>query len=427
MESVRSPDEPEIYWGLTLGDSMFFLAATPVGELPAGLLSLGQLLGTLIVIYVASKLGGELAVRLGQPSVLGELVAGLVVGVSGLRLIDPTQPVLLLLAQVGVTLLLFEIGLESDQRGLMQLGPQAFSVGLVGMVLPFGFGFALMKLAGATQLVAVFVGAAMTATSIGISARVLAEKGYLRKDEGKIILGAAVIDDILGVVILSVVSGIAKGGSLEVIDIVRIVVTSLGFLVGAIVIGNRAMPVFLRIVRALRTRGDLLAASLVFAFSLAYLAELLGSAAIIGAFAAGLVLSDTDKRQDLEAQLHPLTDFFLPIFFITVGAGVSLALLADLQALLLALGLTVSAVLGKLVCGFAAFGSKTNKWIIGAGMVPRGEVGLVFASVGLSTGVLVGANHTAVVIMVIMTTFLGPLLLNALIGAAKPAPKVVEI
>jgi len=407
---------------------MFFplMAAGSVGELAPGLLTLGQLLASLLIIYVSSKVGGELALRLKQPSVLGELVAGLVVGVSGLRLIDPTQPVLLLLAQVGVTLLLFEIGLESDLRSLLKLGPQSLAVALVGMFLPFALGYAAIKLTtGAPDILAVFVGATATATSIGISAKVLSDLGYLQRPEGQIILGAAVIDDILGIVILSVVSGIAKGGSLEWVAVGRIVLSSLGFLVGAIVIGNWFLPFFLKTVRWLRTRGDLITASLIFAFSLAWIAEQVGSAAIIGAFAAGLVLAKTDKRHDLEQQLRPITDFFLPVFFITVGAGVNLALLANQEALLLALTLSATAVLGKLLCGWAAFGIPANKWVIGAGMVPRGEVGLVFASVGLSIGVLFGRYHTAVVIMVIFTTFLGPLLLSLLLRG-KPVSALVS-
>lgn len=398
----------------------FLLAASPVGALPEGLLTLGQLLASLVVIYVASKIGGELALRLKQPAVLGELVAGLVVGVSGFRLVNPEQPVLVLLAQVGVTLLLFEVGLDSNLRSLFKVGSQALAVALVGMLLPFGLGYGVIKFAGATNLVSVFVGASMTATSIGISAKVLTDLGYLQRTEGKIILGAAVFDDILGVVLLSVVSGIAGGTTLEPLKVLQIVGTSIGFLVGAIVIGKLAMPFFLRVVRTLQTRGDLLTASLVFAFTLAFLAEQLGSAAIIGAFAAGLVLAETDKRCDLEARVHPVTDFFLPIFFITVGAGVNLALLGNQQALFLATALTLTAVLGKLMCGYATFGTQANKLAIGAGMVPRGEVGLVFASVGLDTGILSGVNHTAVVITVILTTFLGPVLLNLVLKSRSP-------
>lgn len=398
----------------------FLLAASPVGTLPEGLLTLGQLLASLVVIYIASKIGGELALRLKQPEVLGELVAGLVVGVSGLGLVNPEQPVLVLLGQVGVILLLFEVGLESDLRSLFKVGPQALAVALVGMLLPFGLGYGVMKFAGATNLVSAFVGASMTATSIGISAKVLADLGYLQRTEGRITLGAAVFDDILGVVLLSVVTGIAGGATLEPLRVIQIMGTSIGFLVGAVVIGKLAMPFFLRVVRTLRTRGDLLSVSLIFAFTLAFLAEQLGSATIIGSFAAGLVLAETDKRHDLEAQLLPVTDFFLPIFFITVGAGVNLALLGNQQALFLDTALTLTAILGKLVCGYAAFGTKANKLAIGAGMVPRGEVGLVFASVGLDTGVLSGENHSAVVITVILTTFVGPLLLNLVLNSRSP-------
>ena len=398
----------------------FVLTASPVGVLPEGLLTLGQLLASLVVIYLASKIGGEIALRFKQPEVLGELVAGLVVGVSGLGIVNPEQPVLVLLAQVGVTLLLFEVGLDSDLKSLFKVGPQALAVALVGIILPFGLGYGVIKFAGATNLVSVFTGASMTATSIGMSAKVLADLDYLQRTEGKIILGAAVFDDILGIVLLSVVSGVAGGATLEPLRVLQIVGTSIGFLVGAIIIGKLAMPFFLRVERTLRTRGDLLIASLIFAFTLAFLAERLGSPAIIGAFAAGLVLAETDKRCDLEARVHPVTDFFLPIFFITVGAGVNLALLGNQQALFLAIALTLTAVLGKLVCGYAAFGTKANKLAIGAGMVPRGEVGLVFASVGLETGVLSGVNHTAVVIAVILTTFLGPVLLNLVLKSTRP-------
>lgn len=393
----------------------FLFAASTPGALSPGLLSLGQLFTSLITIYVASKAGGELALRLKQPAVLGELIAGLLVGTSGLHLIDPTQPVLLLLGQVGVTLLLFEIGLESDLRGLLKVGVQSLVVGTIGMILPGLLGYGVMKLAGATDLVAIFVGSSMTATSIGISAKVLSDLDYLRREEGQIILGAAIFDDILGVVVLSVVSGIAGGRSLEWVAVLRIIATSLGFLIGAIVIGNRFVPFFLKIVNILRTRGELLTASLVFAFMLSFVAEQVGSAAIIGAFAAGLVLAETDKRQDLEEQLRPVTDFFLPIFFIMVGAGVNLTLLADLHALGLALALSAVAVIGKLVCGYSVFGKSVNRLVIGAGMIPRGEVGLIFASVGLGAGVLVGVNHTAVVIMVILTTLIGPLILTRLL------------
>lgn len=398
---------------------MNLLATNPVASGPERFLSLSQLLANLVIIYLASKAGGELAFRLKQPTVLGELVAGLVVGISGLQWINPEQPVLGLLAQVGVILLLFEIGLESNLKSLLKVGPQALTVGLVGMTVPFVLGFAVMKGMGNPDLVSIFVGASMTATSIGVTAKVLSDLGYLKRTEGKIVLGAAVFDDIFGVVILSVVSGLASGTSLDAFNLLRVVGTSLGFLIGAIVVGNWAIPFFIQLVKLLRTRGELLTASLIFAFSLAYLAEQLGSAAIIGAFAAGLVLAETDRRHEVEQRLQPVTDFFLPIFFIVVGAEVNLALLNNQEALILSLGLTLTAIVGKVVCGYAAFGTQANKLAIGVAMVARGEVGLIFASVGLSTGVFTRAVHAAVVLMVILTTFLGPLLLSFILKSQK--------
>ncbi len=391
------------------------LAANPVAPLPNELLSLGQLMANLVIIYLASKAGAELAFRLQQPTILGELAAGLVVGVSGLHWINPEQPVLGLLAQVGVLLLLFEIGLESDLNSLLRVGSQALTVALVGMTVPFGLGYLVMKGLGHTDIVSIFVGASMTMTSMGFTAKVLKDLGYLNRTEGKIVLGAAIVDDILGVVILSVVSGLAGGASLNALNLLRLVVTSIGFLVGAIVVGNWAIPFFTRLVNVLRTRGSLLTGSLICAFSLAYLAEQLSSAAIIGAFVAGLVLASTDKGHEVEEELHPVTDFFLPVFFILVGAEVNLAWLGNREALLLSFGLTLAAFIGKAVCGYAAFGTQANKLAIGMGMVARGEIGLVFASVGFSTGILTEPVHVAVVLMVIFTTFVGPLLLSFLL------------
>lgn len=390
--------------------------------------SAGPFLLSLVIIFVASKTGGEIAVRLKQPAVLGELLAGVLVGGSALGLVDPTSPVLHLLAEVGVVLLLFEIGLESDLAELVHVGRKALSVAVVGMLVPFLLGYFVSEFflpEGTPGLVNIFVGASMTATSIGISAAVLSGLGYLGKAEGKIVLGAAVVDDVLGVVLLSVVSELASGGTLDLFTILRIAGTSIGFLVAAVVVGNLAMPLFLRLVRSLQTRGDLIIASLGFAFSLAVVAEFAGSAAIIGAFAAGLVLAKTDKRHDIDEKLRPVTDVFLPVFFITVGASVDLSLLMQKEALLFATVLTFAAVVGKLVSGLAARGGGVNRLAVGAGMVPRGEVGLVFASVGVGAGVLTGATHTGVIIMVLLSTFIGPILLNRTLRKAEQVEEPV--
>ena len=397
----------------------YLVTTNVVNSQPQQLLSLSQLLTNLIIIYFGSKVGAELAFHLKQPPVLGELAAGLVVGVSGFQWINPDQPILKLLAQVGVILLLFETGLESNIQSLIQVGFQAIAVALTGMIVPFIFGYAVMKSMGYPELTSNFAAACMTVTSMGFSAKVLSELGYLNRLEGKIVLAAAILDDILGVVILSVISELGRGISLNYLNLLGIVGTSIGFLVGAIIVGNLLIPLFIRLVRLLHTRNKLLTASLIFCFSLTYLAEQLGSAAIIGAFVAGLVLATTDKRDEVESRLHPVTDFFLPVFFIMVGAEINLALLGNQEALILSVELTLAAVIGKAICGYAAFKTEANKLAVGMGMVARGEVGLVFATIGLGTGVFTRTVHFAVVVMVIFTTFLGPLLLSFILKRQK--------
>lgn len=382
----------------------------------------GQLLASLTIIYAAAKVGGEVALRLRQPAVLGELAAGLVVGVSGLQWLHPDQQVLQLMAQIGVTLLLFEIGLESDLRALLKVGWQSLLVGIVGMLAPFGLGLAVMLASGAGMMTAVFVGAALTATSIGITINVLQELKQLKTKAGQTILGAAILDDILGVVVLSVVIALSDGQAITVASVGMIVGKALGFLIGALIIGKLAAPHFGRIIAVLRSRGVLLTAALIFAFGLAYAAEVFGLAALIGAFAAGLVLAESDQRHPLEKQIKPVTDFFLPIFFILVGAQVQLGALWQDRAMMTLVGvLSVAAVVGKLAAGVGASGSLRHKLLVGSGMVPRGELGLIFASMGLASAVLNAQTHAALVVVVLITTFLGPVLLNGLIDRRSPS------
>lgn len=382
----------------------------------------GQLLANLTMVFIAAKVGGEVALRLRQPAVLGELAAGLVVGVSGLQWLHPDQQVLQMMAQIGVTLLLFEIGLESDLRALLKVGWQSLLVGLIGMLAPFGLGMAVMLASGAGMMTAVFVGAALTATSIGITINVLQELKQLKTKAGQTILGAAILDDILGVVVLSVVIALSDGQAITVASVGMIVGKALGFLIGALIIGKLAAPHFGRIIAVLRSRGVLLTAALIFAFGLAYAAEVFGLAALIGAFAAGLVLAESDQRHPLEKQIKPVTDFFLPIFFILVGAQVQLGALWQDRAMMTLVGLlTVAAVVGKLAAGMGAGGRLRHKLMVGSGMVPRGELGLIFASMGLASAVLNAQTHAALVVVVLITTFLGPVLLNGLIDRRSPS------
>jgi len=262
------------------------------------------------------------------------------------------------------------------------------------------------------------VGAALTATSIGITSRVLSELKMLASREGQIILGAAVADDILGLVVLAVVSQIAATGSVAVGDALKAAGLSFGFLLVAIVAGMPLGRVLVRFVGKARVRGILVAVAVAFALLAALGAEKAGSAAIVGAFAAGLVLARTNRGRDIETAVRPVVDVFAPVFFVAIGAQVDVAYLnpstpGNRAALLLALGLTVVGVVGKFAAGFAAWG-KVSRVFIGAGMIPRGEVGLIFAQIGKQNGALPEPVFVAVVLAVFATTFVTPPLLKAL-------------
>ncbi len=379
-----------------------------------------------LVAFAAALLGakllGELAERLGQPAVLGELLAGVLLGPSVLGLV-PLSDGILLVAEIGVILLLFEVGLETDITELMKVGAPAAAVAIAGMVLPFGGGYLLSRALGQTSLTAIFVGAAMTATSVGITARVLSELKVLESREGQIILGAAVVDDILGLVVLAVVSDFGQGGTLQLLGIAKATGIAIGFLVVSLLVGMPLGKRLIGIVGNANVRGMLGAVSVALAMLLAVAAEKAGSAAIVGAFAMGLVLARTNRRHDIDHALKPVVDIFAPLFFVSVGAQVDVKLLnpfaaANRPALGLALGLTVIGFLGKFLAGFCAWG-KTKRAFVGAGMVPRGEVGLIFAAIGKASGALSEEVFVAVVLAVFGTTFLAPPLLKAL--APRPA------
>jgi len=366
---------------------------------------------------LGAKLLGEICERLGQPAVLGELLAGVLLGPSMLGLV-PLSAGILLIAEVGVLLLLFEVGLETDLEELLRVGGPAMAVAVVGMVLPFAGGYLLTRAAGFPTLTAIFVGAALTATSIGISSRVLSDLGLLASREGQIILGAAVADDILGLVVLAVVSQIAASGSVSAWQAGKSALLSFGFLLVAIVAGLPLGRLLVRGVARANVRGILVAVSVAFALLAALGAQAAGSAAIVGAFAAGLVLARTNRSDDIRNAVRPTVDVFAPIFFVAIGAQVDVRYLnpvdaSNRPALLLALGLIVVGSLGKFAAGWAAWG-RVRRSFIGAGMIPRGEVGLIFAQIGKQNGALPEPAFVAVVVAVFATTFLTPPLLKTL-------------
>jgi Kef-type K+ transport system membrane component KefB len=396
--------------------------------------SIAGLLLSLLAIFAAAKLFGELAERIGQPAVLGEMIGGIVIGVSGLHWIDAHDPVLHLLSELGVLLLLFLIGLETDLHRLLSVGGSAMAVAIAGVTLPFAAGYGVGLWTGYSTTISVFLGAALTATSVGITARVLSDLGHLRTDESQVILGAAVVDDILGLVLLTVISAIAAGEKMTAGGVGRIFVVAFGFVALAIVIGSVLAPKLISLIARLRVAKALFFTSVMFAFALAWLATAVGSALIIGAFAAGLILAKTDRGRDIEHEVHDVAQFFIPIFFVSVGAAVDLKQLnpfnpASRPFFLVGLALTAVAIVGKLLAGYAAFGRPLRKFVIGVGMVPRGEVGLIFAQLGLSAQLLSPGLYSSVAMMVIITTFVTPPVLRALLaptaGPAEDCPSTV--
>jgi Kef-type K+ transport system membrane component KefB len=389
----------------------------------------------LATILAAAKLLGEAAERMGQPAVLGELLAGVLLGGSVLGLVPATGvevEVIRVFAELGVLLLLFEIGLETDLREMFRVGPAALAVALVGIALPFAFGYLYWRYAphassgsGELTAAAVFVGATLTATSVGITARVLSDLGRMRTPEARIIIGAAVIDDVLGLVILSVVSGVAAGATLSMLSIGGTLAVAVGFLVVAVIMGRFLAPKLFDVIVRMRVRYVLVVSAIAFALGLAALAGLAGSALIIGAFAAGLILSGTNQFDTIEQEVRPVVSIFAPIFFVSVGSSVNLALLdpstPGARATLLMAGvLILLAVLGKIAAGWAAPWARFRRIVVGVGMVPRGEVGLIFADIGRRSGVLGDEVFGAVLLMVMVTTFIAPPALKALFASEPP-------
>jgi Kef-type K+ transport system membrane component KefB len=422
------------------------------------------------IILLAARLSSYIE-RAGQPAVLGELLVGVLLGnlaLVGITIFEPitADPILLFLAELGVIILLFQIGLESNLAQLGKVGARAMAVAVVGVVLPFATGTWLagpLLLPGLDFNAYLFIGAALTATSVGITARVFKDLGTLHTPEAQIVLGAAVIDDVLGLVILAVVSAIVTAGSVSALVVGWIFLKALLFLAGSVVIGQMLAPRmggFLSRIHAGAGMKFTLAVS--FALVFAFVAGAIGLAPIVGAFAAGLVLDPVHFQDFLEApmlrevresvegaepatrervlavvHLHShrhveqliesLGHFLVPIFFVITGMSVSLEALFDLPILIVALGITLVAVIGKIVAGLVA--GDVRKAVVGWGMVPRGEVGLIFATMGMQLGVLPEAEFSVIIIMVILTTLMTPPILSYLLrkeGSAAPVEVPVQ-
>jgi len=368
----------------------------------------------LVLILVAAKLAGEAATRLGQPAVLGELLVGIALGPSLLNLVARTE-IVVFLAELGAIVLLFEVGLESDLSELKKAGRQGAAVAAVGIIAPFLAGWAFALAFVEEGLVALFIGATLTATSIGITARVLSDLGRLNLRESQIVLAAAIFDDIVGLILLSILVTLASAGVVSVFAILETVVLAIAFVVGSIIIGTRGWMRILPLVRNMRVRGVLLVFAFSLALALAYGAALIGLATIIGAFAAGLIFSETEDLEHIERDVKPLADVLVPIFFVSMGTLVNVSTFLDPVVLAMAAALTGIALATKAVAGYAVSGASLRRPVIGAGMIPRGEVGIIFAGFGLTLGVIQDDLYSAILVMVVLTTLVAPPLLKHLL------------
>jgi Kef-type K+ transport system membrane component KefB len=392
----------------------------------------------LAILVVGAKIGGLLASRWGQPAVLGELVVGIIIanlfpllaGGAGIEFVR-SNSILRFLAEVGVLILLFDVGLETDLRALASVGASAVLVAVIGVIIPFvlGWGVGIWFLPESPTLVHIFLGATLTATSVGITVRVLKDLGVTGTPEGQTIIGSAILDDILGLIVLAVVVGSAtaagpEGKTFSALDIAGIVLKAAVFLGVAIGLGHWLSGPFVRLAARTGEEAILLVIGVALCFTLAYVSERLGLADIIGAFAAGVFLDPYGKGVRTKAEeatlrelLLPLTHVFVPLFFVLMGLQVNLAGFGDPSTLSLGAVLIVCAVIGKLLCGLGVVGGRIRRWAVGVGMIPRGEVGLIFAGIGTRVTldeqpILPQDVYSSVVMMVLITTLITPIALR---------------
>jgi Kef-type K+ transport system membrane component KefB len=428
-------------------------------EVAETLISVGEYL----VIFVAARAMAELMVRLQLPTILGELVAGVIIGASGLHLILPpethaqlsgwlaqfvgnlsdlsaaqvgeiyseTFPNLQAVARLGLYALLFLTGLESELDELVAVGLQATTVAITGVVLPFAMGTAgLHYLFHVPLIPAIFAGAAMTATSIGITASVFGELKFLKTREGQTVIGAAVLDDILGIVILAVVVALAAGEGFTLAPVLKLITAAGVFVAAALFLSRTAAPAFDWCIDQLRAPGDVVVAGFLVLTGCCFAAQAIGLEAALGAFAGGLILSGSRRSHEIQQLVKPLVALFATVFFVLIGTNMDLSVLnpfepANREGLIVAAFLLTVAIVGKLAAGWSYVSKvKTNRLVVGLGMMPRGEVGLIFLGLGTQAGILTPALEAAILVMVIGTTFLAPILLRLVLAGQPGAPEL---
>ncbi|MGA7096315.1 MAG: cation:proton antiporter [Acidimicrobiia bacterium] len=382
----------------------------------------------LLVILIAAKVGAELMARIHQPPVIGELIMGMIVGASVLGWVDVSEGGLVsILAELGVIVLLFQVGLEIQMRDMLRLGPVAVAVATIGVITPFVLGFFASKwlgMGGGSNEVALFVGAAMTATSVGITARVFTDLGKMNSDEARVVIGAAVVDDVIGLVILAVVVGLlGSGGELQTGDLITLGIKVVLFLGVSIGLGALVMPWLLKLLTMLKVPGSYVIGALVIAISVGIAADrLAGLEPIVGAFVAGLIVGQADHIERIQGEIASIGHLLVPIFFLAVGAQVDVGVMFQPKVLVAGLVITVLAAAGKVVASLGTLGRPLRRLVVGVGMIPRGEVGLIFAALGASqlASVVESEEVAIVVLMVVLTTLAAPLILSRMLKSDPP-------
>ena len=394
---------------------------------------LALILGNLLIIIIVARLAAELAELIKIPAVLGEIIAGIIIGPSALGLIDPIKNLdvanmVLLLGEIGVILLLFQVGLEMDLGEMAKVGKPALLVALIGVLVPFAAGFGVASAFGESGEISLFIGAALTATSVGITARVLGDLRALALRESRIVLGAAVADDVLGLIILTVVVKVVTEGSISASVVFETIGLAVGFLVITGLLAIYVIPkAFTRIDRVAKSSTTIVAISFALTLAFSLLANQAKLAFIIGAFMAGLAVGRSQQHERIAEGLNPLGHIFIPVFFASIGINADLDAMFQPSVLALATVLTVVAIIGKLVAGFGIGRSPGDKLLIGIGMIPRGEVGLIFASIGLSKGVLDDELYGALLLMVLVTTLITPPLLRLKLAKRQESKNSVPV
>jgi Kef-type K+ transport system membrane component KefB len=378
-----------------------------------------EFLMSLVSILFFAKIFGEIALRFGQSAIIGELLAGIFIGHNGLNLIHDTQ-ILLNMSEIGAIILLFEVGLSTDIKEFLKEGGWAITVAIVGVIVPYFLGYFTFLYFGLASNQAIFAGAILTATSVGITARVFMDLKCLNTEEAKIVLGAAVIDDIIGLVILAVVSKLITGGVINFWAIVSTSGIAILFLVSLVVGGVFIAPIIFKISSKMKQSHIVVIMGIIFCFIVSALSIKVKLAPIVGGFIAGLVLSTTKQNEEIKNGIKPIYAFFVPIFFVLMGTSIDVSVFnpfvaANVEVLILIGILFIVAFIGKVVAGFAVFKKGINKLLIGVSMVPRGEVGLIFAGIGLKNNVFGSKGYSALIAVIMITTFIIPIILKYLI------------